>query len=300
MFSVSSIFFWIIVCVLVGMLANSKNRSFFAYFLISLILSPIIGLLIVLIVGQKENKNSKVKKVNFNNIEENTKCRRIDRSFENNIYRIVINNYNNEDFRELKQSVINQYKNYSKITRNEETFWSTKNIHREDTYIQIKQKGNSIILEAYNVSSEPIFEEETIPSIEKKEIIKFLKDETYFVKIKNYEDSDFKVFKESLLSQYKEKGYTNIIRDKESLWNVKNTNYLNSYIQLKLKNNELILEAYNVPFEPGVPEEMIPKEEDKETIDSSEKLIQLSKLVEKGLLTEEEFISEKKKILNIS
>jgi MFS family permease len=42
---------WIVFAVLVGMLADRYGRSFFGYFVLSLALSPLIGLLIVLALG---------------------------------------------------------------------------------------------------------------------------------------------------------------------------------------------------------------------------------------------------------
>ncbi len=43
--------FWIIFPILVGSYANTRGRSFFGYFLLSLFLSPLIGLLVLLILG---------------------------------------------------------------------------------------------------------------------------------------------------------------------------------------------------------------------------------------------------------
>ena len=49
---------WLVFCVMVGVLASSKNRSFFGYFLWSFLLSPVIGLIMVLIAG--DYKPSKI------------------------------------------------------------------------------------------------------------------------------------------------------------------------------------------------------------------------------------------------
>ncbi|MBH9742251.1 zinc ribbon domain-containing protein [Vibrio navarrensis] len=42
---------WLIFSICVGALASNKGRSGFGYFLISLILSPLIGLIIVLVIS---------------------------------------------------------------------------------------------------------------------------------------------------------------------------------------------------------------------------------------------------------
>jgi hypothetical protein len=47
---------WLTLCVLIGVLATKKNRSFWSWFFISAFLSPIIGLIILLIVGDKEKE----------------------------------------------------------------------------------------------------------------------------------------------------------------------------------------------------------------------------------------------------
>jgi hypothetical protein len=42
-------FFWILLAIGVGMLANSRGRNGFGFFLLSLIFSPLLGLVIVLV-----------------------------------------------------------------------------------------------------------------------------------------------------------------------------------------------------------------------------------------------------------
>jgi len=48
---------WLFLCVLVGIFANSKGRSGFGFFLLSVLLSPLLGFIIALIV--KEGKVAK-------------------------------------------------------------------------------------------------------------------------------------------------------------------------------------------------------------------------------------------------
>ena len=50
----SFVFFWLVFAALVGVFANSKGRSGFGFFLLSLLLSPLIGFIIALIVKPQE------------------------------------------------------------------------------------------------------------------------------------------------------------------------------------------------------------------------------------------------------
>jgi hypothetical protein len=47
---------WIIFALLVGAYANTRGRSFAGFFLVSMVLSPLIGLLALLIVGTNMEK----------------------------------------------------------------------------------------------------------------------------------------------------------------------------------------------------------------------------------------------------
>jgi len=44
---------WFVLCIVVGLIASNKNRSGFGFFLLSLFLSPLIGLIAVLAMGEK-------------------------------------------------------------------------------------------------------------------------------------------------------------------------------------------------------------------------------------------------------
>ena len=50
------ILLWIIFALLLGAYANTQGRSFAGFFLLSLVLSPLIGLLVLLIVGTNTEK----------------------------------------------------------------------------------------------------------------------------------------------------------------------------------------------------------------------------------------------------
>jgi hypothetical protein len=47
---------WIILALLLGAYASTKGRSFFGFFVLSIFLSPLIGLLVLLIVGPNTEK----------------------------------------------------------------------------------------------------------------------------------------------------------------------------------------------------------------------------------------------------
>ncbi|QQO10256.1 hypothetical protein [Breznakiella homolactica] len=44
---------WFILCLLVAFGARNRGRSFLGYFLLSFFLSPIIGFIVLIILGQK-------------------------------------------------------------------------------------------------------------------------------------------------------------------------------------------------------------------------------------------------------
>jgi len=52
------IIIWIVLCLIVGSIAGSRGKSSFLYFLLSAILSPLLGILILLI---QPNENEKQK-----------------------------------------------------------------------------------------------------------------------------------------------------------------------------------------------------------------------------------------------
>lgn len=56
---IAVIVLWIVFALLVGLLANNYGRDGKLYFLIALLLSPLISLIIVLIIGKTEEKKAK-------------------------------------------------------------------------------------------------------------------------------------------------------------------------------------------------------------------------------------------------
>lgn len=62
------VFVWAVLSSLVGMLANSRGRSGFGYALLSFVLSPLIGLIVVLVTknlieeGERERRNAAEKR----------------------------------------------------------------------------------------------------------------------------------------------------------------------------------------------------------------------------------------------
>ena len=48
---------WFVLCFVVAWAATQKNRSFVGYFLLSLLLSPLVGFVVLIIVPVKAVKN---------------------------------------------------------------------------------------------------------------------------------------------------------------------------------------------------------------------------------------------------
>jgi hypothetical protein len=55
MWAMELFFFWLIFAVLVGVFASKRGRSGFGYFILSVVLSPLIGFLIALVAGKKDH-----------------------------------------------------------------------------------------------------------------------------------------------------------------------------------------------------------------------------------------------------
>lgn len=120
------------------------------------------------------------------------------------------------------------------------------------------------------------------------------KNNTYYIDFNECVSGTFQKIKNEILEQYKVLGYDNITIDKEFDFMLKSTSNERSYIKISLKNQIVSIEAYNVQTPPEVYE----KESNTiEEIDNTDKLIGLSKMVENGLLTKEEFQVQKNKLL---
>lgn len=44
---------WIIVSIIIGILASNKNRSGFGWFILSLLISPLLSAIILMVAGEK-------------------------------------------------------------------------------------------------------------------------------------------------------------------------------------------------------------------------------------------------------
>lgn len=67
------IIFWLVLAILVGVFAGSKGRSGFGYFLLAILLSPLIGFIIVLILSPVL-KNTEAKSIASGNLKKCPEC----------------------------------------------------------------------------------------------------------------------------------------------------------------------------------------------------------------------------------
>lgn len=146
-------------------------------------------------------------------------------------------------------------------------------------------------------------EDEKLPIQEKDSQFNIEKDneERYKVSFTIKDEDSWNNIKINLFAYYKEHNIQNIIADKESSWMLGGDDGIQGYIQATLKENIITIESFKLP-KPNI--EIINSEIQKKKKvqitndnDSTNKLIELGKLFEKGLITEKEFKDEKKKIL---
>jgi len=130
----------------------------------------------------------------------------------------------------------------------------------------------------------------------KRTIERSFKNNTYFINILNYNNEDFKYAKDELLKQYKPQGYDTISIDIDTVWSLKNSQYPRTYIQVVLKNNIMKIEVYNAQSEPSLYKNL-EKEESKSNNSTADKLLKLAELLEKKLITQDEFDQQKKILL---
>ncbi len=143
------------------------------------------------------------------------------------------------------------------------------------------------------VVGEPKSKESTI-TVKKEQNNKLIKrdykNETYFINIENYQEDDFKNTKEKLLEQYQSEGYKKITIDTDDHWSLRPENEARGYIQVVLKNNIMKIEIYNVKSKPSIFPELSNQIKDENKTD---KLLELSRMLSKGLITEDEFLIHK-------
>lgn len=123
---------WIALAVLCGVLASKKNRSFFGYFLLSIVLSPLVGFIAVMVMGNKdqvEDENAK----NSETIE-----------FEDIDYTELLNKLL-EFYKEFELQKSDGYGNGADVYRNE-----------KNAYFYIRQQGPKVILQTFRL---PKYEE---------------------------------------------------------------------------------------------------------------------------------------------
>jgi hypothetical protein len=112
------------------------------------------------------------------------------------------------------------------------------------------------------------------------------KNNTYYYTLEPCSSNDFINVKKKLSEQYKKESYTTIKIDSETTFQLRKSDGLSGYIQIEFKNKRIKVEIYNVEETPIIIEEKV---EIKVKSNNTEKLIELSKMLEKGLITEDEF-----------
>lgn len=111
---------------------------------------------------------------------------------------------------------------------------------------------------------------------------------THYLTIEPFEQEDFEDAKTKLYEEYRNEFDIVAIND-ERTWKIKSDS-LRGYVQIEARNGKMIIEAYNTD-KPSIYSTPIPQ-----SSQDIDKLIELSKMLEKGLITEKEFLSNKNKL----
>lgn len=143
-------FIWFILCVLVGILANKNNRSGILYFLISLILTPLVGLIIVLILGVPDKKS---KTVSYNTtISDDGKIKQVSKTTKK---LVLLKNNLTLNLSDIKEIIKRNYDGSFRavVSIDNENLFSMRSTagEFESNYIQIENKEDRYIIEAFNI-----------------------------------------------------------------------------------------------------------------------------------------------------
>lgn len=161
---------WLVLSILVAVFANSRGRSGILYFLISIILSPLLGFLVALIsgdatrmkcfnCGQKIDISAKVCpfcKVDMNTSSSTKKDSKITKVNNSLKQRILDKESTSYTMNDLKKIVTENYdeKYRPEISVDNDSVFSIKGRAGEFAlnYIQIESKENEFIIQAYNMN----------------------------------------------------------------------------------------------------------------------------------------------------
>lgn len=159
--------FWLVLSILVAIFANNRGKSGALYFLLSVLLSPLLGFLIALVsgdnskmkcsnCGQKIDINAKVcpfcnEKMTFSVDNKRSSIQKINDSISKLVLNKELTSYTFED---LKNIAINNYeeKYRGEVSVNNDYLFSIKGKAGEFgvNYLQIESKEDKFVIEAYN------------------------------------------------------------------------------------------------------------------------------------------------------
>jgi hypothetical protein len=216
-------FTWLILSILVAVFAGNRGKSSVLYFFISIILSPLLGFLIVLVTGDDTKKKC-------NNCGQN-----IDKSAKVCPFCL--------DGKKTIEDKVNP------------------TIKKENKIIKINDSTSKLILE--------------------KSLTPYTLDDLKRIIIKNYD----------------EKYRPTASIDSKDIFFFKSTagEYQSNHIQIQIKDEEYIIEGFNVPI-PNELEIVNIKRDKEQSVNNVDRLIELGKLYKDGILTKEEFEEQKGKL----
>jgi len=165
------IIIWVVLAFFVGYLANKKGRSFFGYFILALILSPLVGFIILLVVGEDEDsliaqgRFKKCPKCKGKNDIDAEVCKHCGNNLKKSIVELKDKDslmyilYISKDinFNYIKNKIFEYFNslNFTNVVKDKEKFYQIRN-DKANAYILLKEKDDKLYLELFRVN-EPNF-----------------------------------------------------------------------------------------------------------------------------------------------
>lgn len=158
--------FWFVLSILAGIYANKLNRSGFGYFLLSLFLTPIIGFIALLVLGELKIKIPKTPKYFTDEELRQGKLCSSDDFITSDTIEFT------EKYDVILAKVIDFYKNFN--LKKTDGYGNGSEVYRndEDSYFYIRKQDSRVILQIFKLPKFEIQNEKTFSSSNIDDLLK--------------------------------------------------------------------------------------------------------------------------------